>query len=164
VSARLGISPISPLSPSDLKIYSASSKAETPGGLIIAGSYVPKTTAQLSKLRSRAGDSLTTVELDVERLLQGEQKESVEIERALETAEDCISSGRDVLIMTSRKLITGATGAESLDIGGVVARALVKFLEQLKTRPRYLIAKVRTTANTEVSRPLTQYAGRYHKQ
>jgi hypothetical protein len=74
--------------------------------------------------------------------LEGPPQASAEIEKALKIAEDRISAGHDVLVMTSRKLITGKTGAESLDIGGVVARTLVSFLEQLKTRPRYVIAKV----------------------
>jgi uncharacterized protein YgbK (DUF1537 family) len=112
------------------------------GGLVIAGSYVPKTTAQLATLRSRAGDNLITVELDVEKLLGDKSMGDSEVSKALEITEHHLSNGQDVLVMTSRKLVVGATGAESLDIGGTVARALVSFLQQLKIRPRYLIAKV----------------------
>lgn len=115
------------------------------GGLVIAGSYVPKTTAQLAALRSRAGDKLTTVELDVEKLLEGTSSSDAEVAKALEITEAQISRGQDVLVMTSRKLITGADGAESLDIGGTVARTLVAFLERLQIRPRYLIAKVHSS-------------------
>jgi hypothetical protein len=93
-------------------------------------------------LRSRAGSRLTTVELDVEKLLGDKSMDGFEVSKALEVAEYHLTNGQDVLVMTSRKLIVGATGSESLDIGGTVARALVSFLLQLRVRPRYLIAKV----------------------
>jgi uncharacterized protein YgbK (DUF1537 family) len=142
VSARLGIASIPAISPVQFNYALASFKPSPSGGLIIAGSYVPKTTAQLSTLRSRAGDRLKTVELDVGKLLESRTMSESEINRALDVAEHFLSQGQDVLVMTSRKLIVGANGAESLDIGGTIARALVLFLQRLKVRPRYLIAKV----------------------
>ena len=144
MSARLGIAPIQPISPADFNAASKGPEVSSNGGLIIAGSYVPKTTAQLEALRRRAGDKLTTVELDVEKLLESESARASEVTKAIKIAEKTLSEGQDVLVMTSRKLITGATGAESLDIGSVVARVLVSFLEGLTTRPRYVIAKVST--------------------
>jgi uncharacterized protein YgbK (DUF1537 family) len=122
---------------------------------------VPKTTAQLSTLISRAGDRLTTVELDVGKLL-GKSSANPEVTRALELTEHHLSNGQDVLVMTSRMLVLGATGAESLDIGGTVARALVSFLQQLRTRPRYLIAKVSRKFTTLPS--AKNLPGRNHKQ
>jgi len=98
---------------------------------------VPKTTAQLKILTERSGSSLTTIELEVEKLLKGDDV----VAAALKTAEAEISKGQDVLIMTSRKLVTGADERASLDIGSTVARALVDFLQRLTTRPRYIIAK-----------------------
>lgn len=73
----------------------------------------------------------------MEKLLKGDDI----IAPALETAEAKISKGQDVLIMTSRKLVTGADERASLNIGSTVARALVDFLQRLTTRPRYIIAK-----------------------
>ena len=150
VSARLGISPIAPISPAGFNSASKGSEVSSAGGLIIAGSYVPKTTAQLAALRESAGDQLTTIELDVERLLASEDARNSEVAKAVKTAEENLSKSQDVLVMTSRKLITGATGAESLDIGGVVAKVLVSFLEQLQIRPRYLIAKVSDPAHCDL--------------
>ena len=98
---------------------------------------MPKTTAQLKILTERSGASLTTIELEVEKLLKGHDV----VAAALKTAEADISNGQDVLIMTSRKLVTGADERASLDIGSTVARALVDFLQRLTTRPRYIIAK-----------------------
>jgi uncharacterized protein YgbK (DUF1537 family) len=148
VSARLGISPIPPISIQTLN------PDPTQGGLVIAGSYVPKTTAQLRVLRERSGDRLTTIELDVNKLLDSPEKREEELAHALTVAETELSKPQDVLIMTSRKLIVGADEARSLDIGSIVAAALVTFLTRLKTRPRYIIAKGGITSSDAATKGL----------
>jgi uncharacterized protein YgbK (DUF1537 family) len=52
-----------------------------------------------------------------------------------------LASGRDVLLATSRKLITGADAAANLAIGRQVSDALVALVRGLRTPPRFLIAK-----------------------
>lgn len=136
VSARLGISLIPPISAEQLKL------SREAGGLIIAGSYVPKTTAQLEALTSKSGEKLTTVVLDVEKLLASPESSAEAIAHAISVAEREIAHRQDVLVMTSRKLVVGDDAKKSLDIGSIVADALVKFLQQLKVKPRYVIAKV----------------------
>ena len=148
VSARLGISPIPPITARKLQL------STTTGGLIIAGSYVPKTTAQLKALVEVAGDKLTTVELNVNKLLESEASRSQELTHALEIATGALQQPKDVLIMTSRDLITGADERSSLDIGSVVAAALVTFLEQLEVKPRYLIAKGGITSSDMATKGL----------
>ncbi|KAF2180417.1 hypothetical protein K469DRAFT_592503 [Zopfia rhizophila CBS 207.26] len=135
VSARLGISPIPPISAKQLHLDSFR------GGLIVAGSYVPKTTAQINALIQKSGDKLTTAELDVNKLLESPDRAEEELKHALSVAETELQKPQDVLIMTSRKLIVGADEAKSLDIGSMVAAALVSFLTRLQTKPRYVIAK-----------------------
>lgn len=66
VSTRLGIDQIAPLDPESLGM-DVSRKA--PGGLVLAGSYVPKTTAQLEALTSSRKDVLEIISLDVRDLL-----------------------------------------------------------------------------------------------
>jgi uncharacterized protein YgbK (DUF1537 family) len=148
VSARLGISPIPPISIQSLNTD------PTRGGLVIAGSYVPKTTAQLKVLQERSGDRLTAVELDVNKLLESPEKMEEELAHALTIAEAELSKPQDVLIMTSRKLIVGADEARSLDIGSIVAAALVTFLTKLETRPRYIIAKGGITSSDAATKGL----------
>ncbi|KAH8649077.1 hypothetical protein BX600DRAFT_404165 [Xylariales sp. PMI_506] len=148
VSARLGIAPIPPISASQLGLSAGA------GGLVIAGSYVPKTTAQLEVLRERSGDALTAVVIDVRELLASEASARAEMERAREVAEQEIARGQDVLVMTSRELITGADEAHSLDIGATVARSLVSFLVELKTKPRYVIAKGGITSSDMATKGL----------
>lgn len=91
---------------------------------------------------SKSGKKLTTVVLEVDKLLASPESAAEVIAGALATAEREIAHRQDVLVMTSRKLITGDDAKKSLDIGSVVADALVKFMQQVKVRPRYVIAKV----------------------
>ncbi|KAH7258434.1 hypothetical protein B0J15DRAFT_493858 [Fusarium solani] len=148
VSARLGIPSIPPISASLLHLSADA------GGLIIAGSHVPKTTAQLESLRRLAGKDLTTVILDVHKLLRSPEDASKEVEEALKTTEAEIKRGQDVLVMTSRELIVGDDEAKSLDIGSTVARALVSFLEKLDQKPRYIIAKGGITSSDMATKGL----------
>ena len=136
VSSRLAIPQIPPISAQQLSLSSSV------GGLVIAGSYVPKTTSQLEVLRERGGDQVTAIVIEVQKLLDSEQSASNEMSDAVSLAEKEISRGQDVLVMTSRELITGKDETESLDIGSTVAKAMVSFLTDLTTRPRYIIAKV----------------------
>jgi uncharacterized protein YgbK (DUF1537 family) len=136
VSSRLGIPQIDPISAQQLSL------SGSVGGLVIAGSYVPKTTSQLEVLRQRGGQKLTTIELSVRKILESEDAASSVITEAIARAENEISKGQDVLVMTSRELVTGENEAKSLDIGSSIAKALVTFLVDLRTKPRYVIAKV----------------------
>lgn len=136
VSSRLGIAPIPPKTAEQLHLD------QKVGGLVIAGSYVPKTGAQLDVLRQKSGSKLKTIILDVKELLQSPENAERIIREAQETAAGEIESGQDVLVMTSRELVTGKDGTESLNIGSTVAKALVSFLQGLGSRPRYIIAKV----------------------
>ena len=113
VSARLGIDPIPPISAAQLNL-----SASKNGGLIIAGSYVPKTTAQLHALTSKTPEAdLKTIVLDVKRLLSSPETLATEVASARGQAAAEIANGRDVLVMTSRELIVGADETSSLDIG-----------------------------------------------
>ena len=88
------------------------------------------------------GSKLTTIILDVEKLLDSPRSAEESLIQSLVEADREIARGQDVLAMTSRKLITGSDEVTSLDIGAKVARALVSFVEKLSSQPRYIIAKV----------------------
>lgn len=124
------------------------------GGLIVAGSYVPKTTTQLDALVKKSGDRLTTITISVNELLKSEADSATVIRDAVAKAETELKARRDVLIMTSRDLVRGKDERESLDIGNTVANALVQFMEQLQTRPRYIIAKGGITSSDMASKSL----------
>lgn len=76
------------------------------------------------------------------------------LNEALKVAEAELQRGQDVLVMTSRDLITGANERESLNIGGKVAACLVQFLQQSTIRPRYIIAKGGITSSDMATKGL----------
>jgi uncharacterized protein YgbK (DUF1537 family) len=111
---------------------------DTGGGLFVIGSYVPKTTTQVSYLLD--ADDVTAIEIDVQRLL-AESERMAEISRVIAEVDRSLSGGKDVAIYTSRKLITGADASQSLLIGQRVSAALVAIVQGISVRPRYLLAK-----------------------
>ncbi|KAL2204816.1 hypothetical protein CC79DRAFT_1399044 [Sarocladium strictum] len=153
VSSRLGIQEIPPKTWADLAPKDDTQGSKT-GGLILAGSYVPKTTAQLKALRERRGDGLEVIELDVAQLIESPEQELKMVDNAIFEATKFISSGRDVLVMTSRKLIKTDDAISSLEIGSKVAAALVRLLVNIQVRPRYVIAKGGITSSDAATKGL----------
>lgn len=117
--------------------------------MIIAGSYVPKTTAQLNALTSRlAGPEteeekrLSISEIKVDQLLASQESALRVIQKVIQETDAQLKAGKDTLVMTSRDLVTGDDELSSLAIGTTVAEALVRILHGIEVRPRYIIAKV----------------------
>ncbi|KAG9250325.1 3-hydroxyisobutyrate dehydrogenase [Emericellopsis atlantica] len=163
VSSRLGIRGIAPLSidaVSPPASVTGSSSAPPAGGLILAGSYVPKTTAQLKRLREQRGSKLAVVELDVSDLIKSEESASQTIAAATATANAEVASGHDILVMTSRTLVKTSDALGSLQIGSKVAIALVQILQGIETRPRYIIAKGGITSSDAASKGLNMRRAR----
>jgi len=133
VAARLGQSP-QPLL--DGRAFSVPALAT--GGLIVVGSYVPKSTAQVRALR--AALPVREVELRVPDLLSPTQRQAA-VKNAALRINQLLSHGELVLLVTSRDLVTGASPEESLAIVGRVSSAVVEIVRQLTVRPRFLIAK-----------------------
>ncbi|KAL4948670.1 hypothetical protein BDW69DRAFT_176033 [Aspergillus filifer] len=150
VSTRLGISPIPPITATDLGLP----QPRETGGLILAGSYVPKTTAQLKALTETRADKLDVIEMRVEHLIASPESASEVIKDVIKEAEENLSKGRDTLVMTSRALITGGDELSSLAIGSKVAEALVRVLEGIEVRPRYIIAKGGITSSDAATKGL----------
>jgi len=145
VRVRAGISPRPLLTPLDLDMPGQG------GGLTFVGSYVPKTTRQLQKLL--ALPQIAGIEIDVEELLNGNRGDA-EIDRVIRTAEPLLQSERDVVIYTSRKLITAGHAEGDLSIGSRVSEALTKTLQRITAKPRYLIAKGGITASDVATKGL----------
>ena len=114
------------------------------GGLIVAGSHVPKTTAQLNCLRAQ--HDLTAIELSVEDLLYRKSREVV-ITEAVTTMNAALQAGRDVLVFTSREVVTSSDAKTNLEIGADVSRALIKVVQGVCASPRFLIAKGGVTSS-----------------
>ena len=96
-------------------------------GLIVIGSYVPKTTSQFDRLVESA-DELEIVLLEVNDLI-GSQSEQ-EISTAILNVNRHLSAGRSVVLCTSRDLITGNDAKSSLKIGNSISDALVQIVPE----------------------------------
>jgi uncharacterized protein YgbK (DUF1537 family) len=145
VRVRAGISPRPLLSSLDLGMPAQG------GGLTLVGSHVPKTTRQLQKLL--ALPQVSGIEMDVEELLNGSRSHA-EIDRVSRIAETWLQSDKDVVIYTSRKLITAGHAEGDLSIGSRVSEALIKTLRQVNAKLRYLIAKGGITASDVATKGL----------
>ena len=107
------------------------------GVMIVVGSYVPKTTAQLKHLLDHFGPS--AFELDVSKLLNSKDRES-HIAAVASSASEALAQDRTTVVYTSRKIVQDA-GEKSLDTGRSISRALVEVVDRLSQRPRVLVAK-----------------------
>ncbi|KLU03729.1 hypothetical protein RISK_004136 [Rhodopirellula islandica] len=119
-------------------------------GLVVVGSYVPKTTEQLRCLLDNESD-LTSVVLDVDKLL-GDESESY-LQEIVTAVNDGLENF-NVVLSSSRKLVTGTDAAASLAIGNQVSKALVSVVSSLTQRPRFLIAKGGITSSDVATKGL----------
>ena len=132
------------LAPSPLLTAAQLGLPATGGGLIVAGSYVPKTTRQIERLL--VDTDVYPLEVQVEALLD-EVRRAGEIDRVVVLADKTLAAGRDVVIYTSRDLVQGGNGRSHLDIGQQISASLVQIVQSISTRPRYLVAKGGITAS-----------------
>lgn len=125
--------------------------ADTRGGLIVVGSHVPTTTRQLEALL--AEDSAQVVELDVRTVLPAEREAYLEQISAQVIAQ--LAQG-NVVLHTSRELVTGATADESLAIARRVSSALIAVVNAVahSVKPKFVIAKGGITSSDVASRGL----------
>ncbi|MDR0959868.1 MAG: hypothetical protein LBM23_05875 [Propionibacteriaceae bacterium] len=149
VRARLGQHAPDPLTPGDLRIGLA---GQAPG-LIVAGSHVGLTTRQLAVLRERRPD-LVVVEVEVDEVLDAQRRDAYVAELTNRVVE-ALGSG-DVLLQTSRRLVTGGDGDASLAIARAVSQALVDVVHTVVARrtPGWVVAKGGITSSDVASRGL----------
>jgi uncharacterized protein YgbK (DUF1537 family) len=121
------------------------------GGLFVIGSYVPKTTNQVSALFELT--DVVPIEIQVNALLNPGLRER-EIERVVTTATETLKSGQDAAIYTSRELVTGADGTSSLKIGRTVSDSLVTIVKGITVQPHYLVAKGGITSSDTATEAL----------
>jgi uncharacterized protein YgbK (DUF1537 family) len=121
----------------------ADPRPRTAHGLIAVGSHVGLTTRQLDRLR--ASGTIVELELDVPTLLKAEDRDPHVTAVATRAAEELRTdaAGRDVVIRTSRTLVTGADAVDSLVIARTVSAALVSTVREVvaQVRPAFVLAK-----------------------
>ena len=108
------------------------------GGLTIVGSYVPKSSSQLKYVIENTTKK-ELIEVDVEVILSA--KSNIYIASLISKIDTAIESGKDVIVYTSRKLITGKDSDSNIDIASKVSQALVTLVYGIKICPKYVLAK-----------------------
>jgi len=114
------------------------------GGLVVVGSHVSRSSQQLDYLLEHG--NVQSIEVSVDKILL-EQDREAEIHRSIDFVDNSLSQKRNVVVYTSRKLITGQDNESSLSIGAQISRALVKIVRSLNVRPRYILSKGGITAS-----------------
>jgi len=138
VQVRVGLPTRSLLTQDDLALPALGG-----GSLIVVGSHVPRTTTQVNRLLAVPG--IASIEIPAEALLADGREE--EIVRVADQADEGLRLGRDVVIYTSRELVTGESAESSLSIGRRISDGLAAIVRAIQTRPRYLLAKGGITAS-----------------
>lgn len=148
VRALAGQDPPSSLTPTEIP-RAPGSRAH---GLVVAGSHTDTTTRQLHHLR-RSCDDLVDVQLDVLRLRRPDERDDV-VRSAVHAVTEGLADAT-VLLSTSRELVRAASGAESLELAGLVSGALVEIVAAARaSRPSWVIGKGGITSHDVASHGL----------
>jgi uncharacterized protein YgbK (DUF1537 family) len=144
VRARLGLEARPPLRPPDIdairrRTAPGDSQGDTPHGLVVVGSHVAQSTRQLEGLRRLGG--IHEVRLDVKALISAQH--GAEVVRSAADEAVAALSGSDVVVSTSRELVTGTDAHDSLAIAREVSAAVVAIVADIARRHRvgWVVAK-----------------------
>lgn len=121
------------------------------GGLVVVGSHVDLTTRQLNALRERRKP--VEFEIDVAQVL-GDGGDA-HLDQIIADVAAALATG-NVVVRTSRTLIRGKDGADSLRIARTVSDAVVRVVRRVLdlAPPRFVIAKGGITSSDVASRGL----------
>ncbi|WP_026464384.1 four-carbon acid sugar kinase family protein [Adhaeribacter aquaticus] len=122
------------------KVFKPEARTENKhGSLVVVGSYVPKTTAQLEYLLKQK--THYPIEVNVPSLLQAPQASATYATSIINQTNELLAAETDVVIYTSRDLQTGQDAESNLRINSLVSNFLVHIVQSLTVRPRFLVAK-----------------------
>ena len=132
VRVRAGIFPRPLLERSDLDL------PKSGGALLIIGSHVPRTTKQMDVLLAQ--QNMDRIEVRVSALLDSKCR-PIEIKRVAKYIDSALQESRDVVLFTSRALITGNDPVGTLSIGNRISDGLVEIIKMISSRPCYILSK-----------------------
>ncbi len=124
-------------------------------GLVVVGSHVPTTTAQLARLLAEPPLPVAHVELPVERLrgLSGPAAEAFVADVA-RTVDRLLHEGTTPVVATSRDLIRGMDAADDLRLSAHVSTLVVDVVRAVSRRPAWVLAKGGITSSDVATRGL----------
>ena len=106
------------------------------GALILVGSHVPGSTSQLENLLNLP--NVYGLELDVHKALQCDEEQIISI---TEQTNKLLAESKDIVIYTSREVVTGSSPDEYLEIGATITGAVTEIVSGITITPRYVISK-----------------------
>jgi uncharacterized protein YgbK (DUF1537 family) len=137
-----GLGPKKMLEAEDLEV------SKNRGGLIVVGSYVPKTTTQLRYLLDHYDP--ISIEVSVTEILESADRTEKDMETSKRISQ-YIHSGKHVVLFTSRKLETGKDKVDSLKINNKVAASINRIVSHIHKQPGFIIAKGGITSSDVAS-------------
>jgi uncharacterized protein YgbK (DUF1537 family) len=138
-------------------LTSAISPPSVVGGLIVVGSHVPKTSAQLDELLKT---DIQAIPFDVYQFFMSDARHFVstliqKIDEILMAHPDKSGrGGKNVVLYTSRNVVLGKNENESLELSTYVSNALVTIVKNLSVRPAFLVAKGGITSSDLATKAL----------
>ncbi len=152
VRAVIGQEARSPLDAADIAAIRSGGLAENAvGGLIVVGSHVAQTTRQLDMLT--AAGTLPVLDIDVPTVL-GPQGPA-HLTKVIDQAVEALPRG-NVVVRTSRTLVTGSDAERSLAVAREVSTAVVDVVRGILDGypPRFVVAKGGITSSDVAARGL----------
>jgi len=134
VPSYIGLFPRDLLNISDIKTSNSCN-----GGLVIVGSYVSKSSEQLQYVLNDNHQNNVFIEIDVNQILLNSNEGY--LEAIISEIDHKIGSNKNCIVFTSRKVITGKTNNETIDIAVKISNALISIVQKIKNRPKYILAK-----------------------
>jgi uncharacterized protein YgbK (DUF1537 family) len=132
-------------------------------GVVIIGSHVQKTTAQLQELLKAPGT--VGIEVAVGRLLTGTKAHQLVAEATSQLAQ-IFQAGQTAVVYTSRQELQFPDTATRLQFGITVSETLMSIVQQLPTDIGFLISKGGITSNDVLSHglklPTVRLLGQIH--
>lgn len=154
VRARIGQEIHAPLTREDVAgIRAGGVGQDAAGGLVVVGSHMALTTRQLDALRQRRTPA--EAEIDVAQVLDDTRRDT-HLADVVRRVTDGLAGG-NVVIGTSRVLVTGDDGASSLDIARRVSTAVVEVVQAVLAArpPRFVVAKGGITSSDVATRGMS---------
>lgn len=145
------VSAISALPPKDLIGPKILEKKPGKGKLVVVGSHVPKSTAQLAHLQQQ--EKLNSFELLLDELLPAE-KAAEKIDLLIEQMNQALQRDETVLIYTQRTLIEADSDEQNLFISEQVSALVCKIVSGLAQAPRFIVAKGGITSSDVATKSL----------
>jgi uncharacterized protein YgbK (DUF1537 family) len=110
-------------------------------GLVVVGSHVSTSTAQLARLLDDPPFPIEPIELDVDGLLSAGATSDSAIRTLSKRADAALGHGATRVLFTTRRLRLGTSGETNLQIAAAVSSALVEIVRGIRERPAWVLAK-----------------------